>query len=88
MSDQSTGKCPFFHGSNTQMAGHGTKNMDWWPKQLNVRILRQHDKKADPMDKGFNYTEEFNKLDFQQLKQDLFDLVTDSQEWWPADYGH
>jgi len=88
MDNNSTGKCPFVHGSNTQTGGHGTKNMDWWPEQLNIKILRQHDHKSDPMDQGFSYTDAFNKLNFKQLKQDLYDLMTDSQDWWPADYGH
>ncbi|WP_440874281.1 catalase/peroxidase HPI [Thalassotalea sp. PLHSN55] len=88
MSNKSEGKCPFVHGSNTQMGGHGTKNMDWWPEQLNLKILRQNDQKSDPMDEGFDYAEAFNKLDLQALKHDLYDLMTDSQDWWPADYGH
>ncbi|MDC0442903.1 catalase/peroxidase HPI, partial [Gammaproteobacteria bacterium] len=66
----------------------GTSNQDWWPNQLNLSILHQHDKKTDPMDEGFDYAEEFKKLDFDALKKDLNDLMTDSQDWWPADYGH
>lgn len=88
MSNSSEGKCPFIHGSNTQLGGHGTKNMDWWPKQLNVKILRQNDLKADPMDEGFDYVEAFKNLNFKEVKQDLYNLMTDSQDWWPADYGH
>ena len=88
MDNNSTGKCPFVHGSNTQMGGHGTKNMDWWPEQLNLKILRQNDTKADPMSSDFDYGEAFKSIDYKALKQDLFDLMTDSQDWWPADYGH
>lgn len=88
MDNNSNGKCPFVHGSNTQMGGHGTKNMDWWPEQLNIKILRQNDTKSDPMDEGFDYAESFKKLDLPQIKQDLVALMTDSQDWWPADYGH
>lgn len=88
MTNNSSGKCPFSHGSNTKMGGHGTKNMDWWPEQLNLKILRQNDKKSDPMAEGFNYAEAFKSLNLKALKQDLYDLMTDSQDWWPADYGH
>lgn len=88
MSGSSQGKCPFGHGSNTQTGGQGTNNTDWWPEQLNVKILRQHDTKSDPMDADFNYAEAFKSLDLEQVKQDLFALMTDSQDWWPADYGH
>src|SRR5256885_16604166 len=63
-------------------------NSDWWPNQLNLRILRQNSPQSDPMGKGFNYAEEFKKLDFQALKKDLTALMTDSQDWWPADFGH
>ena len=76
-------KCPF-----RDAAGGGTSNRDWWPKQLNLRILRQHSSKSDPMGEDFNYAEEFKKLDFAALKKDLAALMTDSQEWWPADFGH
>ena len=88
MNNNSSGKCPFGHGSNTKTGGHGTKNMDWWPEQLNIKILRQNDTKSDPMDDNFNYADAFKKLNFKQLKQDLNTLMTDSQDWWPADYGH
>ncbi len=88
MDKNSSGKCPFSHGSNTKMGGHGTKNMDWWPEQLNLKILRQNDSKSDPMGEGFSYAEAFQSLDLKALKQDLYDLMTDSQDWWPADYGH
>ena len=86
---QSTeGKCPVMHGSLSSNSSTGTSNQDWWPNQLNLSILHQHDKKTNPMDEGFNYAEEFKSLDFDSLKKDLNDLMTDSQEWWPADYGH
>ena len=88
MDKNSSGKCPFSHGSNTKMGGHGTKNIDWWPQQLNLKILRQNDSKSDPMGEGFNYAEAFKSLDLRALKQDLYDLMTNSQDWWPADYGH
>jgi catalase-peroxidase len=66
----------------------GTSNKDWWPKQLNLSILHQHDRKTSPMGEGFNYRKEFKKVDYKSLKKDLNDLMTDSQDWWPADYGH
>jgi catalase-peroxidase len=77
-------KCPVT-GSTVR---RGTSNRDWWPNQLNLKILHQHSNKSDPMGEEFNYAEEFKKLDLAALKQDLYDLMTDSQEWWPADYGH
>ncbi|NEQ04374.1 MAG: catalase-peroxidase, partial [Moorea sp. SIO3F7] len=80
--------CPFLNGELNQAAGSGTTNKDWWPNQLNLNILRQHSSLADPMDEDFDYAAEFKKLDLAALKQDLTDLMTDSQEWWPADYGH
>ncbi len=82
------GKCPFNHSAVNQSAGGGTRNQDWWPNQLNLGILRQHSSLSDPMDPGFNYAEEFKSLDFAALKQEIYDLMTDSQDWWPADYGH
>ncbi|MDZ5473356.1 catalase/peroxidase HPI [Bacillus sp. 31A1R] len=81
------GGCPF-HGAATSPKTSGTTNKDWWPNQLNLNILHQHDKKSNPMGEDFNYAEEFKKLDYQALKKDLHDLMTDSQDWWPADYGH
>ena len=81
-------KCPFHNGSNRQAAGGGTKNRDWWPNKLNLDILRQHSSKSDPMDEDFDYAEEFKKLDYDALKKDLHELMTDSKEWWPADWGH
>jgi len=82
------GKCPVIHGSQTQMGGGGTKNRDWWPNQLNLKILHQHDKKSNPMGTDFDYTKAFESLDLKQVKNDLEHLMTDSQPWWPADYGH
>ena len=82
-------KCPFMGGSiKRTVAGKGPSNRDWWPNALNLDILRQHSSLSDPMDEGFDYGEEFKKLDLGAIKQDLFDLMTDSQDWWPADYGH
>ncbi len=81
MSNES--KCPFNH-----TAGGGTSNADWWPKQLRLDILHQHSAKSDPMGAGFNYAKEFNSLDLSALKKDLRALMTDSQDWWPADFGH
>ncbi|RKP47881.1 catalase/peroxidase HPI [Cohnella endophytica] len=82
------GKCPFSHGSATSHKSSGTTNRNWWPNQLNLNILHQHDRKSNPLGDDFDYAEEFGKLDYQALKQDLRDLMTDSQDWWPADYGH
>jgi len=76
-------KCPFHHSS-----GAGTSNRDWWPNHLNLNLLHQHSAMSDPMDKDFDYAEEFKKLDYKALKQDLTALMTDSQDWWPADFGH
>jgi catalase-peroxidase len=80
-----SGKCPVMHGGNTST---GTSNKDWWPEALNLDILHQHDHKTNPMDPGFNYREEVKKLDFDALKKDVHALMTDSQAWWPADWGH
>ena len=88
MNNDTEGKCPVMHGSLSTNSSTGTSNKDWWPNQLNLNILHQHDQKGDPMDTDFDYQEEFQKLDYQALKQDLNDLMTDSQDWWPADYGH
>ncbi len=81
-------KCPFaaMHGSRTSAAAQS--NSDWWPKQLNLRILHQHCRKTSPLGKDFNYAEEFKKLDLAAVKKDLYQLMTDSQDWWPADWGH
>lgn len=81
-------KCPFQNGSMREYAGGGTKNRDWWPNKLNLNILRQHSSLSDPMGDDFDYAEEFRKLDLEAVKKDLADLMTDSQDWWPADYGH
>ncbi len=82
------GKCPVMHGSVTTNSGVSTTNRDWWPNQLNLNILHQNDKRSNPMSLDFDYREEFKKLNYQALKKDLHDLMTDSQDWWPADYGH
>ena len=82
------GKCPVMHGSATTNSGISTSNRDWWPNQLNLNILHQGDKRSNPMDLDFDYREEFKKLDYQALKKDLNDLMTDTKDWWPADYGH
>lgn len=82
---KSSGKCPVMHGANTSLQ---QDNMKWWPKSLNLDILAQHDKKTNPMDDEFNYAEAFNSLDFSALKSDLKALMTQSQSWWPADWGH
>lgn len=82
------GMCPFLNGTLKQGAGGGTSNRDWWPNQLNLNILRQHSNLSDPMDEDFDYATEFKSLDLEAVKKDLTDLMTDSQDWWPADYGH
>lgn len=82
------GKCPVTGMTKQMMAGGGTTNRDWWPNQLNLKILNQNSNLRNPMDPDFDYAEEFKKLDLQALKNDLYALMTDSQEWWPADYGH
>lgn len=81
-------KCPFHGGALKQTAGAGTRNRDWWPNQLKLNILRQYSALSNPMDDGFNYAEEFKSLDLAAVKKDIFDLMTTSQDWWPADYGH
>ena len=83
-----SGKCPFTGASGHPVAGRGTTNRDWWPNQLNLGILHQHAPASNPMDPGFKYAEDFRKLDFAALKKDLYALMTDSKEWWPADWGH
>lgn len=83
-----TGKCPVMHGPITNAANSGTTNRDWWPNQLNLKVLHQNSNLSNPMAKSFNYPEAFTKLDLSAVKQDLYDLMTDSQDWWPADYGH
>lgn len=81
-------KCPFHGGSLKQSAGGGTRNRDWWPNQLKLNILRQNSSLSNPMGEKFNYAEEFKTLDLGAVKKDIFDLMTTSQDWWPADYGH
>ncbi len=81
-------KCPFGHGALKQTAGSGTSNRDWWPNQLKVNILRQHSSLSNPMGDNFNYAEEFKSLDLDALKKDIVSLMTNSQDWWPADWGH
>lgn len=82
-------KCPFTGASASKpIAGGGTRNRDWWPNQLRLNILRQHSNLSNPMGEAFNYAEEFKSLDLAAVKQDIFDLMTTSQDWWPADYGH
>src|ERR1700709_2688633 len=78
--DKSAGKCPVMHGGHT--------NRDWWPKALNVEMLHRNSDKSDPMGKDFDYAKEFKKLDLKALTKDLRALMTDSQPWWPADFGH
>ena len=81
------GKCPFT-GASKQVAGSGTRNQNWWPNQLKLNVLRQHSNLSDPMHGKFNYAEAFKSLDYQAVKKDIVELMTRSQEWWPADYGH
>jgi catalase-peroxidase len=81
-------KCPVTGNSNSHVPSRGTTNRDWWPNQLNLNILHQHSSKSNPMGEEFNYAEEFKKLDLEAVKKDLYALMTDSQDWWPADYGH
>ena len=81
--DKGAGKCPFDH-----IAGVGRTNRDWWPNQLRLELLHQHSAKSDPMGRTFNYAKEFKSLDYKALKKDLVKLMTDSQDWWPADFGH
>jgi catalase-peroxidase len=81
-------KCPFHSGESKQGALGGTKNDDWWPDKLNLRILRQHTSVSDPMEENFDYAEEFEKLDFAAVKDDVKEVMTTSQDWWPADWGH
>ncbi|WP_440999458.1 catalase/peroxidase HPI [Fodinibius sp. SL11] len=87
-SSSNESKCPFHNGGSNETAASGTKLDKWWPERLNVDMLRQHSSKGKPMDEDFDYAEEFQKLDFETVKQDLHDLMTDSKEWWPADWGH
>ncbi|WP_421773683.1 catalase/peroxidase HPI [Gracilimonas sp.] len=86
--DGDISKCPFHNGSLRKTAGGGTGNREWWPNKLNLNILRQHSSKSDPMGEDFDYAEEFKKLDLEEVKKDLEEVMTDSQDWWPADFGH
>ena len=86
--NDSVAKCPFHGGALKQSAGGGTRNRDWWPNQLRLSILRQHSDLSDPMGDTFNYADEFKSLDLKAVKKDIFNLMTTSQDWWPADYGH
>ena len=87
-SSNTSGKCPVMHGSRTKIGDKGTANHDWWPNQLNLGILHQHSPRSNPLGQDFNYADEFKKLDLAAVKKDLTALMTDSQDWWPADYGH
>ncbi|MDG1209445.1 MAG: catalase-peroxidase, partial [Paracoccaceae bacterium] len=84
MDGSDIGKCPVMGNLSKTV----TANETWWPNQLNVKILNQNTTKSDPMDEDFDYVAEFKTLDFKALKEDLYALMTDSQDWWPADYGH
>jgi len=86
MTDES--KCPVTGKTSRPVAGGGTSNQEWWPNRVNLKILRQHSSLSNPMGEEFSYAEEFKKLDLHAVKQDLYALMTDSQDWWPADYGH
>jgi catalase-peroxidase len=89
MNNETQGKCPVMHGAAaTNSSDNSTSVRDWWPNNLNLNILHQNDSKSDPLEDGFDYVNEFSKLDYESLKKDLNDLMTDSQDWWPADYGH
>jgi catalase-peroxidase len=85
---QSSGKCPFPHGAANPVAGRGTRNTDWWPNQLKLNILRQYSSLSNPMEESFDYAKEFQSLDLDAVKKDIIDVMTTSQDWWPADYGH
>ena len=82
------GKCPVMHGAGKHATFAARSNRDWWPNQLNLKILHQHSARSNPLGTAFNYADEFKKLDLEALKKDLYALMTDSQDWWPADYGH
>ncbi|WP_462252432.1 catalase/peroxidase HPI, partial [Ferruginibacter sp.] len=86
--ESSASKCPFSGGALKQSSGSGTRNRDWWPNQLKLNILRQHSSLSNPLGESFNYAEEFKSLNLDALKKDIFELMTTSQDWWPADYGH
>src|SRR5205814_1286614 len=86
--DKPAGKCPVMHGAATAHSNGAHSNRDWWPHQLSLKILHQQPPQSNPMDGSFNYAEEFKSLDLAAVKNDLLALMTDSQDWWPADYGH
>ena len=88
VNDKDAAQCPFLGGALKRSAGNGTSNRDWWPNQLKLNILRQHSNLSNPMGKEFDYAKEFQSIDFIALKKDIFNLMTTSQSWWPADYGH
>ncbi|MDE0419028.1 MAG: catalase-peroxidase, partial [bacterium] len=81
-------RCPVMHGASRSAAGGGTSNRDWWPNQLKLNVLHQHSGLSNPMGESFDYAKEFESLDLDAVKEDIFDLMTTSQDWWPADYGH
>jgi len=85
---ESTGKCPVMHHGVMPTSAGGKSNRDWWPNQLNLRILHQNTALTNPLGASFNYAEAFKKLDYAAVKQDINALMTDSKDWWPADYGH
>ena len=87
-SNSDASQCPFLSGDQKKTAGRGASNRDWWPNELKLNILRQNASKSNPMGEGFDYAEAFKSVDFAALKQDVINLMTDSQDWWPADYGH
>jgi catalase-peroxidase len=88
VNENTAGKCPFSGAAQKSVAGGGTRNKDWWPNQLNLSILRQHSSLSNPMGEDFNYAEEFKSLDLAALKRDIEEVMTNSQDWWPADFGH
>ena len=88
MDGNDAGKCPVMHGARPNAVASGRSNSDWWPNQLNLKILHQHSAKSNPMGAKFVYAEAFKSLDLAALKKDLVALMTDSKDWWPADYGH
>lgn len=88
INETDAGNCPFLSGTQKKTSGGGVKNRDWWPNELKLNILRQHAPQSNPMGEDFDYAKEFNSINFSELKQDVLNLMTDSQDWWPADYGH